>query len=80
MVPTPIGHVYDWIQNTADGASLFGAKLEYADNEESRLRVAYLGLPFLNESQKEQDALVYYGPYAGLVRTYGTYWIPNSAA
>ena len=80
---------YDWELNTGYGVAFFlGQKMTFANNYEARMRTKFTGLPELTVTQKESNALVYYGPGSvpailpcsacpdGIT---GPYWVPNRA-
>ena len=78
MVPTTQNEAYDWTQNVQNGVNLFaGDKMTFAASWESRIMSQYPQLPQLTTVQRERDALVFWGPYAGTVSQSGAYWVAN---
>ena len=72
QVPNGMNVAFDWIQNTQGGADIFQQKLTKAQGNGSSCQAGCPGLPGLTGVKLENDALVFYGPYAGS----GPYYVP----
>jgi len=66
---------FNWVVNTKDGSNLFQQKMSYVHSWVSGQRSGHSGLPDLTGIQYENDALVWYGPYATELQHH---YIPNS--
>ena len=84
---TSMAMAYDWELNTSYGVAFFlGQKMTFANLYETRMRAKFPNLPALTVTQKESNALVYYGPASVPARLpcstcpdgiTGPYWVPN---
>lgn len=80
---------FDWELNTSYGVALFlGGKMASANNYEAMMRGRFTRLPALTVTQKESNALIYYGEASRRARLScsacpggitGPYWVPNPA-
>lgn len=64
QVPNNQARAWDWLANTQDGVDLFVGKLEVARRIEDGLLRRHEGLRELTDVERENMALVLYGPYA----------------
>ena len=64
MVPVSKTDAWDWTANTQDGAKLFNGKLAIALTLEKKIIKNHPGLRSLTGIERENMALVLYGPYA----------------
>ncbi len=64
QMPTTKAYAWDWIVNTQDAATLFSAKVASAQRKENAIITAHSGLRVLTGTERENMALVLYGPYA----------------
>jgi hypothetical protein len=55
---------WDWLTNTQTGADIFAQKVRSAKTFERKLRKQYRGLRALTDVERENMALVLYGPKA----------------
>lgn len=74
QVPNAMNVAFDWTQNAAAGATVFQQKVSKSQSVVSGYQASCKGLPGLTGTQLENDALVYYGSYAGS----GPYYVPNT--
>ena len=65
--------------NTRDGADLFKAKLAIAARKEAAIIAAHPGLRTLTSTERENMALVLYGPYASASSS-KQYYVPVADA
>lgn len=75
QVPSSMSTAFSWMQNIKTGVSIFSDKLGTATSLMNSAMKAHSKLPALRDTQIEDNALVYYGPYGGS----GGYWVPNSS-
>lgn len=64
QVPTTYDDAWDWHANTTEGARIFRTKLRTAARLERRIRNNFKGLRALTAAERENMALVLYGPFA----------------
>ena len=64
QMPVSQANAWDWLANTANGASLFKSKLASAGRLMNRIIATHSGLRQLTGVELEHMALVLYGPYA----------------
>lgn len=64
QMPTTLVRAWDWLVNTRDGVRLFQEKLRVATRVERRIQRNNRGLRRLTAVERENMALVLYGPYA----------------
>ena len=76
QVPNGMVNAFDWVTNTQAGSAVFQQKLTYVRNWVSGQRNGHPTLPDLSGSQYEDDALVFYGPFAVELEHY---YIHNTA-
>jgi hypothetical protein len=74
QVPNAMNVAFDWTQNAAASATVFQQKVSKSQSVVSGYQASCKGLPGLTGTQLENDALVYYGSYAGS----GPYYVPNT--
>jgi hypothetical protein len=74
QVPNGMASGFNWLTDTAEGASVFSQKLSAATTYENDERASYPSLPALTGAQLEDVALVYYGGISGV-----EFYAPNSA-
>ncbi|MDV3242977.1 MAG: hypothetical protein LOY00_14620, partial [Methylocaldum sp.] len=90
QTPTSVSHAWNWLSNTQGAADLFAEKTRIALVLERRIINSHPGLRALTIAERENMALVLYGPYAaaGLQNQYyravqnpdGSYgWVVNTA-
>jgi len=82
QVPTTMNEAYDWGANVVGGVNLFSTdKMNAAVAWENTQRSSHPQLRALSTAERERDALVFWGPYAGTVygQRLGAYWVPNAA-
>lgn len=68
-------NAFDWIENTQQGKNVYQSKLNFVTQWVAGQRTNRPNLPDLTAAQKEDDALVFYGPYAVQLQHY---YIPNA--
>ncbi|HET9555313.1 MAG TPA: hypothetical protein VFP50_20275 [Anaeromyxobacteraceae bacterium] len=64
MMPVSQAHAWDWTVNTQDAAALFAQKLVFARSKEDKIISKHPGLRALTDIERENMALVLYGPAA----------------
>lgn len=77
QMPITKSAAWDWLSNTQSGVSLFKEKLAIAKSIENSIRASHTNLAALGTVQRENMALVLYGPYAGGTNQGKQYYIPS---
>lgn len=76
MMPVSQTSAWDWLVNTQSGVSLFSDKLATALRLENRIIAQHSGLRALTSTERENMALVLYGPHASASLS-EQYYIPQ---
>jgi hypothetical protein len=76
MMPVSQAHAWDWTVNAQDGADLFSSKLAVALSLEKKIVAAHSGLRAFTGIERENMALVLYGPYAHSTSLSQQYYAP----